>query len=893
MKKKTIVGALVGLAAAVTGGIAFAAPGTSSKPVVRVSLTPSATSVAPGGSWTYSIAYSCASPSDTCKNIVVQFPLPSGVTVITPPEITGGRAAITNTGSFLKIVFTDDLLDGTSGVFTTLVGVPACVAVGGPQPSSAPATATIAGSGADDASSTAAAVVVAPVPNCATPLPACGGVCPPDPIDLTGSHEKYADDVLPGGRTWWNLDAAPRAAAFDVVDVLPVGLVVVEVGAWSGVPTDVRCAGTWYPIDYSLTGTSLSAACSVGRSTTGSPRFPAVDAVRMHVPAKSSAHLEISTVVPSNAAPGSTIQNCATAQTPVPETFCKTITVLAAVTIPDPAIRLVGSPESPLNGTELFWGNTPGAKPSPTAPMGPNDLAFLAGVRAPSGSGADMRNPVIVVELSPEHTFDSASATPNFKLAYGSPTWDSDREPGDPRSQPGCLNPTFATRTVAGRETLVWSFPNCVIAHGLGIDAELEVFFSTRLKPGVSAGTQVTATTYVGLANNPETTPMVDWRCDDFPFDTGDLDGDGLTTDPLCRGGVATYRMPTHAELTASNTVQGALDLVPTLYPQSGSTDEVGDARFSINLKNTGTVGVSSIDLVSILPFAGDNVLGGGEGSEWDMKLLNISAVQRVAADGTVTTIGPGDYTIGYSASRNPCRFNSAALPALYAASAPFPANASVTAPAGCTANPWTATAATAASWALRYQPSTPLSPSEVIRVIVDVIRANNAIKIPDGVAWNSVAFSAETTLGSRLLANQPRVGGVRIVDTVPAVGGMIWTDEDKNGLREDTEPGVENVLVDVLDSTGAVVGSTTTDSRGTYFVSDLVAGATYTIRFRGSPLAGMDATKLHVGSDIYRDNDATRVGIDLVITGATTSAKYVSGGLDLGLIDAPVYGAT
>jgi SdrD B-like domain len=124
-------------------------------------------------------------------------------------------------------------------------------------------------------------------------------------------------------------------------------------------------------------------------------------------------------------------------------------------------------------------------------------------------------------------------------------------------------------------------------------------------------------------------------------------------------------------------------------------------------------------------------------------------------------------------------------------------------------------------------------------------------------------------------------------------VGGMVWTDENKNGLREDTEAGVENVIVDVLDSTGAIVGSTISDSRGTYFVSDLDAGATYTIRFRGAPLAGMDATKLHVGIDTYRDNDASRVGIDLVIAGAKTSAKYVSGGLDLGLIDAPVYGAT
>jgi hypothetical protein len=890
---KKIIGALVGLAAVVTGGIAFGAPGPPPKPSVRVSLTSSATSVAPGGSWTYSLAYSCASPSDTCKNVVVQLPLPSLVTVITPPEITGGRAAITNTGSFVKVAFTEDLLDGTSGAFTMLVGVPSCVAVGSPQPSSAPATATISGAGATDATSTSPAVVVSPVPDCVVvPALGCGG-CPPAPIDLTGPHQKYGDDVVPGGRTWWTIDVAPRAEAFDVVDVLPAGLIVSEVGAWGGTPTDVRCAGTWYPIDFSLTGTSLSAACSAGRSTSGTNRFPAVDAVRLHVPAKTSGRVEIWTSVPSNAAPGSTIQNCATAQTTTPEQFCATITVLAVQTIPDPQIKLVGSPETPLSGTQLFWGNTPGAAASPLTPMGPRDLAYLAGLRAPSGSGADMTNPVFIVELSPDHTFDTAGVTPNFQVAYGSPTWVSDIEPGDPRTQPGCMNPTFTKRVVGGRENLIWSFANCVIAHELGTDAELEVFFSTRLKPGVVAGTQVTAQLHVGFANNPETIPFADWRCDSNPSDSNDFDGDGLTGDFLCGGGTASYRMPTHAELTASNTVQGALDLFPTLYPQAGSTDQVGDATFAINLKNTGTVGMASADLVSVLPFAGDNVLGNGDGSEWDMKLLGISALQRVAADGTVTAIPPAEYTLGYSTSRNPCRLTSDALPALYAAGAPFAVNPTVTAPAGCTANPWTGTAATAASWALRYQPLTALAPGEVIRVVVDVIRANNVIAIPDGVAWNSVAFSAETVLGTRLLANQPRVGGVRIVDTAPSVGGIVWRDEDKNGLREDTEPGVQNVAVDVLDSGGVVVGTTTTDARGTYFVSDLAAGATYTVRFRGSPLAGLDATKLHIGTDATRDNDATRVGLDLQIAGATTSARYVTGGLDLGLIDAPVYGAT
>jgi hypothetical protein len=892
VNRRKIVGAFVGVAAVAAGGIAVAAVGVS-KPTVRVSLTSSATIVAAGGTWSYNIAYSCASPRDTCRGVVVQLTLPSGVTINTPPEITGGRAAITNTDSFVKVVFTDDLLDGTSGVFTATVQVPSCVAPGNPQPAATPAKSTISADSAASAQSLAPIVAIAKIPDCDVPAAqSCGSSCPPPAVDLSRSHYKSGRDAAPGGKAGWYLAVAPRAAAFDVLDVLPAGMVASEVGSWN-VKSDVRCGTEWVALDYYVSRTNLPDVCRVGASASGTSRYPAINAVRMHVDAKVGADLEITAFIADTAVPGSTIKNCATAQTPTAEPFCGSITVLPSSTIPDPRIQLVGSPEVALHDATLFSGNTPAASADVAHPMGRGDLAYLAGVRVDERSGSDLINPVFAVELSPDQTFDTTGAEPNWQIAYAGPTDNADSEPGDPKSQPGCMNPTFKQRLIGGTENLIWSFANCTLPRGLRREAELEVFFTTRLKPGIGAGAQLTAGLSVGEPRKPDTNPFATDLCSGTPTDANDLDGDGLNTDALCGGGTAYYRMPTHAELTASNTVQGSLDKFPTLYPQAGSTDEDGLATFAINLKNTGTVGISSIDLVSILPFAGDNVLGNGEGSAWDMKLRSIAAVQRVAVDGTITTIAPANYTVGYSMSKNPCRFNTASLPALYAAGAPFPANASVTAPAGCTANPWTGSAANAASWGLRYQPPAALSPGEVIRVVVDVVRANKAVAVPNGIAWNSVAFSADTSLGTRLLANQPRVGGVRIVDTAPAVAGMVWDDDNKNGLREDIEHGVENVAVDVLNPAGVVVASTKTDSRGTYFVSDLVAGTTYTVRFRGSAVSGKDATKYHVGTDTTRDNDGRRIGLNLDITDAKTSERYISGGLDLGLIEAPVYGAT
>jgi hypothetical protein len=884
--KKKLLGVATGLLAVVAGGMAFANSGSNSgsNGGLRVSLTASSKSVAAGGRWDYNIGYSCASANDTCKGAVVHITIPDGVSVVTLPQVTGGRARVTGSGKFLQIVFADELLDGTSGVFTATVSVPTCLAKNDTQPSSDPAHAKISGDGDEGLTVYAEAVTIALIPDCAGGDGGCLANCDP-PIDLARSHWKWGSDAAPGGITWWSLDIAPRPVAFDVIDELPAGLVVTEVGAWSTTDVDIRCSGSWYPITYSLSGTNLPDPCKVGLSRTGVTKYPAVTAVRVHVKAKTSANIGIATMIPLSTLPGSTIENCAVASAGN-ERFCFTINVLNAEAVPDPRISLVGSPEKALDGSSLFWGNTPNAVATVSTPMAPNDLAFLAGVRSDSRAGADMVNPVLIVDLSPDQSFVTTGTTANWQVGYASPAADWDLAPGDPRSQSGCMNPTFAKRVVGGHEKLIWSFLNCTVRHDLRLDGELEVFFSTRIKPGVLAGTHVDATIQVGFASNPNTTPFADYLCTGRPTDTDDLDADGLATDMLCGGGVASYRMPTHAELTASNTVQGALDERPTLFPMFGSTGEAGDATYAINLKNTGTIQMKSVDLVSILPFAGDNVVGGGIGSDWDMKLVQIASVARVGTDGVAVPVPAGDYALAFSSSRNPCRYDNAALPDLYTAGAPFAVNVAVTQPVGCTPDPWHAVPADAKSWALQYLPALPLLPGEELRVTIEVGRAGNiSDPLPNGVAWNSVAFSGATINDTRLLSNQPKVGGVRIVDTAPSLAGVVWEDKDSDGVRKDIEHGVTGVTVEAIDSAGVVAGTSTTDGHGTYFISGLLPSTDYTLRFTGQPLLGFDPTKLRQGNDQTRDSDAVRNGSAIEISGARTSARYVSGGLDVGLV--------
>lgn len=63
------------------------------------------------------------------------------------------------------------------------------------------------------------------------------------------------------------------------------------------------------------------------------------------------------------------------------------------------------------------------------------------------------------------------------------------------------------------------------------------------------------------------------------------------------------------------------------------------------------------------------------------------------------------------------------------------------------------------------------------------------------------------------------------------AIGDYVWIDADKDGVQDPGEKPLPGVGVDLLDATGNVVATTTTDSAGRYVFDNLDAG-TYQVRF-------------------------------------------------------------
>ncbi|MEM7129655.1 MAG: SdrD B-like domain-containing protein [Chloroflexota bacterium] len=104
----------------------------------------------------------------------------------------------------------------------------------------------------------------------------------------------------------------------------------------------------------------------------------------------------------------------------------------------------------------------------------------------------------------------------------------------------------------------------------------------------------------------------------------------------------------------------------------------------------------------------------------------------------------------------------------------------------------------------------------------------------------------------------------------IPAVvGDFVWDDLNADGIQGGGEMGIASVTVELLDSTGTVTDSTTTDASGIYTFTGIVPGD-YSVRFTAP--AGYDFSPIDQGGDDTLDSDAD------TITGETASFTLISG---------------
>jgi hypothetical protein len=136
-----------------------------------------------------------------------------------------------------------------------------------------------------------------------------------------------------------------------------------------------------------------------------------------------------------------------------------------------------------------------------------------------------------------------------------------------------------------------------------------------------------------------------------------------------------------------------------------------------------------------------------------------------------------------------------------------------------------------------------------VISLAVNV--ANNAAASVTNMA--TVSGGGETNT-----ANDTANDATTVNPPTYSVGNFVWLDSNNDGRFDNGEAGIANVLVELLDGTGTVVGTETTDHQGYYRFDNIPAGSNYQIFIPGSNFTGAGALNgLTVSSITHNGHNA------------------------------------
>ncbi|MET0264441.1 MAG: SdrD B-like domain-containing protein [Duganella sp.] len=147
-----------------------------------------------------------------------------------------------------------------------------------------------------------------------------------------------------------------------------------------------------------------------------------------------------------------------------------------------------------------------------------------------------------------------------------------------------------------------------------------------------------------------------------------------------------------------------------------------------------------------------------------------------------------------------------------------------------------------------------------------------------DSDANTTTGISAPVTLKSGDVNTTVDAG---IVSTTGKLGDLVWEDSNANGIQDDGEQGIANVTVQLKDSSGKVVQTTTTGADGKYsFTAD---AGNYTVAVTAPKDYVFSAAD--VGSDDGRDSDIVSSGS----SGQSASVKLAAGDVN-NSVDAGLY---
>ncbi len=272
------------------------------------------------------------------------------------------------------------------------------------------------------------------------------------------------------------------------------------------------------------------------------------------------------------------------------------------------------------------------------------------------------------------------------------------------------------------------------------------------------------------------TTPLdSDLNFTSYPKDTEDLNQNGDKNEPAIKASVS-FQGVKYSGILIIKEVKGDLDTDWSRYPLNGQVSAAGQFEYRITVKNFSSQAMSNIRFIDILPYVGDTgvLVPTARDSQWTPSLK-------------AAITPPSGVNINYSTSNNPNR-GPIGRPGIGEASTSWLTSA----PSDIT---------TVRSLKVEYPGTLNANGTFVFNysMISPVGSPSNG-----EIAWNSFGLQAQSTGGVQTLPVEPKKVGISTVPPIKgAISGRTFLDENRNGIQDIEDVGLNGILVYLLDSNG------------------------------------------------------------------------------------------
>ena len=351
--------------------------------------------------------------------------------------------------------------------------------------------------------------------------------------------------------------------------------------------------------------------------------------------------------------------------------------------------------------------------------------------------------------------------------------------------------------------------------------ATIEIEFDTKVKVGALGNIDV----YM-LMDTPGDTGIPATNLDVYD-DYENIDGSGVIPRNYVRSPKVSNNILLYASAETIKMVKGAFDSEYKQYPEVGTTYQGGSILYELGITNTGNMNLQDIEIVDILPHLEDTGVietNVSRGSEFVVHNINeISATIEPLLPGQKQPVITKEYSKSYDPVRFGKNFNEIG-----------------------TDNDWSKEVPSVItdlnSFKIRTDDEdTILYPGQTLHIRTQGV-APAGVE-PESIANNSYAAKIGYINNSGkmqyLLPTEPEKIGVEVME-VPSdksrIGGIVWNDVNQSGIHDESEEGINDIVVVLYDSTGKAVDSTVTapnisGDSGYYLFNNLEPGI-YSVRF-------------------------------------------------------------